>query len=403
MTERLGIFLLSILVVGSGSAAFAAQDTSPSWKAQVSKAILEGRCDEAKSIALQANDLDVAEQALRLCKPASTAGSRSLDTDTQSVSPLTAQQMQDKMDMAFRAYVYDKNYAEAFKTYTELSTLGNKEAKIKLANMYVLGRGVDVDENKALEYLKDNLYPNNIIALNQIGIMFLNGSGVQKNYVKARKWFELAAKAGNPDAQFNMGLMFQNGWGGPREITEALKWYKLSAAQGYKYANDNISNLIVSGLATESDRPSIKISGNRSVLLVSRPSLSQMQAFYPSKATNEKVQAIADVECLINIEGIATNCSVLSETPEGYDFGLATIRVLRTSTFAPAVSGGVAVEAKYKHRIRWTAPKSLLQKLEGPVSEDTVVCRDGTLQTYASGGPFCSSHGGAKNVRLKDN
>lgn len=39
----------------------------PAWKSRVSAAILAGRCEEAKAIALGANDLDVAEQAVRLC------------------------------------------------------------------------------------------------------------------------------------------------------------------------------------------------------------------------------------------------------------------------------------------------------------------------------------------------
>lgn len=39
------------------------------WKAELSRAILEGRCTEAKTIALKANDLNLAEQALRLCVP----------------------------------------------------------------------------------------------------------------------------------------------------------------------------------------------------------------------------------------------------------------------------------------------------------------------------------------------
>ena len=37
--------------------------------AAVSTAVLEGRCDDAKTAALQANNLDLAEQAMRLCKP----------------------------------------------------------------------------------------------------------------------------------------------------------------------------------------------------------------------------------------------------------------------------------------------------------------------------------------------
>lgn len=35
----------------------------------VSTAVLEGRCDDAKAVALQAGNLDLAEQAMRLCKP----------------------------------------------------------------------------------------------------------------------------------------------------------------------------------------------------------------------------------------------------------------------------------------------------------------------------------------------
>ncbi len=37
--------------------------------AAVSTAVLEGRCDDARAAALQANNLDLAEQAVRLCKP----------------------------------------------------------------------------------------------------------------------------------------------------------------------------------------------------------------------------------------------------------------------------------------------------------------------------------------------
>lgn len=38
--------------------------------ATISKAILEGRCEDAKTVALTASRLDLADQAMRLCKPA---------------------------------------------------------------------------------------------------------------------------------------------------------------------------------------------------------------------------------------------------------------------------------------------------------------------------------------------
>lgn len=36
----------------------------------VSQAVLEGRCDDARRIALEAGDLDAADKAMRLCTPA---------------------------------------------------------------------------------------------------------------------------------------------------------------------------------------------------------------------------------------------------------------------------------------------------------------------------------------------
>lgn len=71
MIKSIEPLLIALLFAGCASGASAApSDLATPWKAQVSKAILEGRCDDAKTLALQANDLDVAEQALRLCKPA---------------------------------------------------------------------------------------------------------------------------------------------------------------------------------------------------------------------------------------------------------------------------------------------------------------------------------------------
>jgi len=49
------------------------------WKAELSRAILEGRCTDAKTIALKANDLNLAEQALRLCVPNDVAKARPSD------------------------------------------------------------------------------------------------------------------------------------------------------------------------------------------------------------------------------------------------------------------------------------------------------------------------------------
>jgi len=46
------------------------QQANPDLLATISKAILEGRCEDAKIVALTSSRLDLADQAMRLCKPA---------------------------------------------------------------------------------------------------------------------------------------------------------------------------------------------------------------------------------------------------------------------------------------------------------------------------------------------
>ena len=69
MGISLGRFVVLMLAPSSFASAAppGAAGTADGWRSDVSKAILEGRCDDARMIALRAGDLDVAEQALRLC------------------------------------------------------------------------------------------------------------------------------------------------------------------------------------------------------------------------------------------------------------------------------------------------------------------------------------------------
>lgn len=63
-------------VMSCGYAAAQEADKSP-WMAEVAKAAAEGRCEEAKTIALRNGSLDVAERVLKLCTPSCTVISRS--------------------------------------------------------------------------------------------------------------------------------------------------------------------------------------------------------------------------------------------------------------------------------------------------------------------------------------
>jgi len=70
MIRSLGWALFAAGLLGWATAALGAPaGVNASWKAHVSRAILEGRCNDAKTIALKANDIDTAAKAVMLCKP----------------------------------------------------------------------------------------------------------------------------------------------------------------------------------------------------------------------------------------------------------------------------------------------------------------------------------------------
>ena len=58
-------------VISCGYASAQDTDKNP-WMAEVAKAAAEGRCEEAKTIALRNGSLDVAERVLKLCTPSKT-------------------------------------------------------------------------------------------------------------------------------------------------------------------------------------------------------------------------------------------------------------------------------------------------------------------------------------------
>ena len=75
--------------------------------------------------------------------------------------------------------------------------------------------------------------------------MYLAGKGVEQDANKALKWYTLAAEQNNGDAQNAIGSMYQIGQGVEQNFTEALRWYRLSAENenawgqynlGYMYA-----------------------------------------------------------------------------------------------------------------------------------------------------------------------
>ncbi|MDY6991287.1 MAG: tetratricopeptide repeat protein, partial [Pseudomonadota bacterium] len=74
-----------------------------------------------------------------------------------------------------------------------------------------------------------------------LGVLYLEGRGVQANAQKAAQWFHQAAQQGHTLAQYNLGVLYRQGRGVTQDDQQALKWFRKAAGQGYHLAQNNLA------------------------------------------------------------------------------------------------------------------------------------------------------------------
>ena len=157
-----------------------------------------------------------------------------------------------KTDPAFRIRTFDQARAEhhdgdgkkAIHLFTELANVGeHTPSMLWLARMAYRGEAQDVDKVKAFEWTHKAAKLGDIQAMVQVAYMFLEGQGTAKSESSARHWFLYAADRGSDDANEALLLMFKDGIGGPANKAMALVFAKRQAK------NYEIDGLYYMGLA----------------------------------------------------------------------------------------------------------------------------------------------------------
>ncbi len=146
----------------------------------------------------------------------------------------------------------DKNKAVEF--ISKAAYRGSEEAKAKLKELgfpenwgeilhyYELGE----DKYKARKYdqavkmFRFSAEQGYAPAQYYLGICYDYGRGISENKVEAVKWYRLAAEQDFTKAQFSLGYAYLMGEGVSTDYTEGVKWTRLAAEKGYRSAQDNM-------------------------------------------------------------------------------------------------------------------------------------------------------------------
>jgi protein TonB len=90
-------------------------------------------------------------------------------------------------------------------------------------------------------------------------------------------------------------------------------------------------------------------------VFVRKPDPSQMSEAYPARALKNEKSGVAQIHCIVAIDGKLTDCKVVSETPLNYGFGDAAVRVSKYFEFRPkTVDGHPVGDAEVTVPVTWS-------------------------------------------------
>ncbi len=90
----------------------------------------------------------------------------------------------------------DKDYLTAIKLLLPFAKQGDAEAQFKVGYMYDMGKGIPLDDVKAVEWYRKAAEQGNAAGQNNLGICYQYGQGVPQDHVEAAKWGRIIRAAG---------------------------------------------------------------------------------------------------------------------------------------------------------------------------------------------------------------
>ncbi|RHZ60947.1 hypothetical protein Glove_350g138 [Diversispora epigaea] len=148
----------------------------------------------------------------------------------------------------------EKDLKKCFQIYSKVADEGSNAALICMAYCYYKGFGVEKNEEKAFKLYLKSAEKGNIIAQNGVGYCYEKGTGIAKDEVKGFQLHLKSALAGNIDSINNTGYCYYNGIGVNVDKKEAFKWYFKGAKKGYPRAQHNLGLLYKYGHGINQDQ-----------------------------------------------------------------------------------------------------------------------------------------------------
>jgi uncharacterized protein len=119
---------------------------------------------------------------------------------------------------------------------------GDTAAQYDIAMMYLKGRGVEQERERAGIWLNNAAKQGDAKAITRLGILHYKGELGETDYSEARRLFEQVQDE-SVLAQYYLGEMYAGGHGVQQNYGTAIDWYQKAADGGFQRASGKIINL----------------------------------------------------------------------------------------------------------------------------------------------------------------
>jgi TPR repeat protein len=139
------------------------------------------------------------------------------------------------------------NTASFDPSYEEVKAIPEDEmdystmAMRQLAQCYLEGNGVDIDQTMGLAWLQQAYLHGDLQAAHNTAVIYEYGKyGVEIDIYLAAKWFKGSGLAGNVESMAEYAMCLELGCGVEQSDEEALEWYRRAAELGHATSNFSV-------------------------------------------------------------------------------------------------------------------------------------------------------------------
>jgi len=155
------------------------------------------------------------------------------------------------------AYMYQDgkglavNDSRALALFSDAATAGDPRAQMSMAMRFFNGKGVTRDASDRMRWLRASAVQGYADAQTVLGTVLVQGVFSDPSYEEGAVWLKKAANQGHPLAQSNLGDLYFGGHGVRKDHKRALYWYRQAAAKGVPQAMDAIRRMQENGLVQD--------------------------------------------------------------------------------------------------------------------------------------------------------